>query len=48
MIFENVDGWVKGNEAIDPEILSNPALAAKLLREGVTSESFLRIEESVD
>jgi hypothetical protein len=48
VIFENVDGWVKGNEAISPETLSDPELAAKILREGVTSESFLRIEESVD
>ena len=48
VIFENVNGWVKGSEAIDPETLSDPTLAAKILREGVTSESFLRIEESAD
>ena len=41
VIFERTEGWVKGNEPIDAQTLADPALAAKLLREGVTSEFFL-------
>ena len=41
VIFERTEGWVKGNEPIDPQALADPELAAKLLREGVTSELFL-------
>jgi hypothetical protein len=41
VIFERTEGWVKGNEAIDAQMLADPTLAARLLREGVTSELFL-------
>lgn len=48
VIFESAEDWKKNGEEIDEQTLADPALAAKLLREGVTSESFIKVDQVIN